>query len=163
VFIFNRSRHTVVCHAVQENRAHVSIFAGATTSQFTCICSSVMSDLKGAGFPIEVPSTHGGQIPNLKKIPFPRYAQAIKLSKKFLYFFHSILLFSHFAKNCYNLHIRIPIRLKFETCIGGLKLNTNIKFGINLIKIEGVISDFTHKIEVELLSLLQDKLLRVTS
>jgi len=34
---------------------------------------------------------------------------------------------------------------KFGTCIGGLKANTSIKFGVNLINNEGVISDFTHK------------------
>jgi len=33
----------------------------------------------------------------------------------------------------------------FGTRIGGLKANTSIDFGVNLINIEGVISDFTHK------------------
>ena len=31
------------------------------------------------------------------------------------------------------------------TRIGGLKVNTSINFWVNLINIEGVISDFTHK------------------
>jgi len=36
------------------------------------------------------------------------------------------------------------IWLKFGTPIG-LKVNTSIDIGVNLINIEGVISDFTHK------------------
>ena len=35
--------------------------------------------------------------------------------------------------------------LKFGTHIGGLKANTSIKFGVNLINNEGVISNFTYK------------------
>ena len=41
--------------------------------------------------------------------------------------------------------MRAPIWLKFGTLIGGLKANTSISFGVNLIYIEGVISSFTHK------------------
>ena len=37
------------------------------------------------------------------------------------------------------------IWLKFGTPIGGLKANTSIKFGINMINIHRVISDFAHK------------------
>ena len=39
------------------------------------------------------------------------------------------------------------IWLKFGTRIGGLKVNTSINFGVNLINIEGVISDFMHKLK----------------
>ena len=38
------------------------------------------------------------------------------------------------------------IWLKFGTHIGGLKPNASVKFRINLIKIQGVISNFAHKI-----------------
>jgi len=38
-----------------------------------------------------------------------------------------------------------PIWLKFGTCIGGLKANTSIKIKVNLINIQEVVSDFTHK------------------
>ena len=41
--------------------------------------------------------------------------------------------------------MRASIWLKFGTRIGGLKANTSIDFWVNLTKIEGVISDFTHK------------------
>ena len=37
------------------------------------------------------------------------------------------------------------IWLTFDTRIGGLKANTGINFGVNLIKNEGIINDFTHK------------------
>ena len=37
------------------------------------------------------------------------------------------------------------IWLKFGTGIGGLKANTITKFGVNLINIQGGISNFTHK------------------
>jgi len=41
-----------------------------------------------------------------------------------------------------------PIWLKLGTHIGGLKANTKINFGVNLINIEGGISDFMHKAKV---------------
>ena len=37
------------------------------------------------------------------------------------------------------------IWLKFGSRIAGLKANTSIDFGVNLINNEGVISTFTHK------------------
>ena len=62
--------------------------------------------------------------------------------------FIKILLYSSFhilCKNCYNSHVHASIWLKFGTCIGGLKANISINFGVNLIKIQGVISDLMHK------------------
>ena len=41
--------------------------------------------------------------------------------------------------------MHVSIWLTFGTRIGGLKANTIIKFGVNLINNEGVTSDFTHK------------------
>ena len=41
--------------------------------------------------------------------------------------------------------MRASILLKFGTRIGGLKANSSINFWVNVINIEGVISDFTHK------------------
>jgi len=41
--------------------------------------------------------------------------------------------------------MRALIWLKFGTHIWGLNANTSIDFGVNLINIEEVISDFTHK------------------
>jgi len=41
--------------------------------------------------------------------------------------------------------MRASIWLKFGTRIRGLKANTSIAFGVNLINIKEVISDFTHK------------------
>ena len=41
--------------------------------------------------------------------------------------------------------MRAPIWLKFGTYIGGLKANIGINFGVNLINIQGVISNFMHK------------------
>jgi len=40
--------------------------------------------------------------------------------------------------------MRASIWLKFGKCIGGLK-NTSIKYGVNLINIKEVKSDFMHK------------------
>ena len=41
--------------------------------------------------------------------------------------------------------MRASIWLKFGTPSGGLKVNINIKFGINMINTEVVISNFTYK------------------
>jgi len=64
----------------------------------------------------------------------------VKISSFFL-----LRHFAHFAKNRHNSRVRALILLKFGTRIGGLKSNTSIDFWVNLINIEGVISDFTHK------------------
>jgi len=58
-----------------------------------------------------------------------------------LFFCH----FTHFAKNHHNSCVHASILLKYGTRIGGLKANTSIDFWVNLINIEKVISDFTHK------------------
>ena len=67
----------------------------------------------------------------------------VKISSFFLLFL--LRHFAHFAKNRHNSCVRASILLKFGTRIGGLKANTSIDFWLNLINIEGVISDFTHK------------------
>ena len=74
----------VVCRATQENGAHaigVSILIGTTKSQFSRICSSVMSDLNNTKFTMEVSSTQGRPHSKFEENSFE--IQAIKLSKFF--------------------------------------------------------------------------------
>ena len=135
----------------------VIILTGTTKSQFSAsVYSSVIPDLNGTKFTEEV------FCQNLKKIPLTiPEIQAIKLSKKI----YSCSYYSSFCTLCinrYNSRMRASIWLKFGTRIGGLKANTIIKFGIILINIQGVTSNFTHK-TVEFLSSLQNKLLQGTS
>ena len=59
--------------------------------------------------------------------------------------FFSSSSFRTLCKNRHNSGLRASILLKFGTRIGGLKANTSIDFWVNLINIEEVISDFTHK------------------
>ena len=59
--------------------------------------------------------------------------------------FFSSSSFRTLCKNRHNSCVRALILLKFGTRIGGLKANTRIDFWVNLINIEGVISNFTHK------------------
>ena len=66
----------------------------------------------------------------------------VKISSFFSSFSSS---FCTLCKNRHNSCVRASILLKFGTRIGGLKANTSINFWVNLINIEGVISDFTHK------------------
>jgi len=97
---------------------------------------------KGPNLQLRWPPLRGGHIPSLKKIPsaIPKI-QAIKLlkKKKFFFPFHTL------CKNCYNSRMQSSIWLKFDTHIGGLKANTIIKFEVNLINFQGVISNLTHK------------------
>ena len=58
--------------------------------------------------------------------------------------FFSSSSFRTLCVNRYNSRMHASIWLKFGTRIGGLKANNSIKFGINLINIQGVTSDFTH-------------------
>ena len=44
-------------------------------------------------------------------------------------------IFCTLCKNHYNSRMRALIWLKFDTCIGGQKKNTNINFGVNLFKL----------------------------
>jgi len=71
-----------------------------------------------------------------------RQQNFVKISSFFSSFSSS---FRTLCKNCHNLCVHASILLKFGTRIGGLKANTSIDFWINLINIEGVISDFMHK------------------
>ena len=57
---------------------------------------------------------------------------------------HLFLQCRCFGIDHHNSCVRASILLKFGTLIGSLKANTNINFWINLINIEGLISDFTH-------------------
>ena len=59
--------------------------------------------------------------------------------------FSSSSSFRTLCKNRHNSCVRTSILLKFGTRIGGLKAKTSIDYWVNLINIEGVISDFTHK------------------
>ena len=67
----------------------------------------------------------------------------VKISSFFSSFSSSS--FRTLCKNRHNSCVGASILLKFGTRIGGLKANTSIDFWVNLINIEGVISDFTHK------------------
>jgi len=66
----------------------------------------------------------------------------IKISSFFSSFSSSS--FHTLCKNHYNSCVLTSILLKFDTCMGGLKVNTSIDFWVNILNIEGVISDFTH-------------------
>ena len=61
--------------------------------------------------------------------------------------FSSSSSFRTLCKNHHNSCVRASILLKFGTRIGGLKANTSIDFWVTLINVEGVISDFTHKLK----------------
>ena len=112
---------------------------------------SVMSSPNGTKFTLELASMHAWvatfqiQIRSFKL--FPRYQSA-----KFLRCFSGCLssVFCTLCKSCYNLCMLALIWLKFGTPIGGLKVNTSVKLGVNpqvyLINNEGVISEFTVKI-----------------
>ena len=54
----------------------------------------------------------------------------------------SLFLFAHFTKITITC---VCVLLKFGVHIKGLKATVSIKFGINLINIQRVLSDFTHK------------------
>jgi len=82
------------------------------------VYSSMMSDQNSTKFTMEVPSTLGGHIPNLKISSAISEIQTIKLSKKLAFF----LVFACCRNRC-NLHMRASIWLKFVTHIGGLKAN----------------------------------------
>ena len=89
------------------------------------------------------PPLRGGHIQNLKKILWTILEiQAIKLSK------NSWFLSSSFRTLCvnrYNSRMRASIWLKFGAHVESLKANTSIKFEINPINIQVVVSNFTHK------------------
>jgi len=87
----------------------------------------------GTKFTVELAST-----------PFSRLESA-KFNKISLFFFSSYSSYRTLCVNRYNSRMRASICLEFGTLIEGLKANTSIKFGINLIDIQGVTSNFMHK------------------
>ena len=75
---------------------------------------------------------------------FLKYDSA-NFCKRFSSFFFFSLLFCTLCKNHYNLCMRTQMWLKFGTHIRHLKTNNRINFGVNLINIQTVISNFTHE------------------
>ena len=59
-------------------------------------------------------------------------------------FFSSYPSFRTLCVSRYNSRMRALIWLKFGTRIGGQNTDNSIKFGVNLINIRGVTSDFTY-------------------
>jgi len=142
----NLSRHTVVCRAAQENGARangVSILTGTTNSRFSRICSSVIAYPNGTKFTVELASIK--EKSHFKFQQDPLSCSRDMSQQNFLKFLHFFLFFlchfAHFAK----ITITRVCVLRSCWCIGGLKANTSIDFWINLINIEGVISDFIHQ------------------
>jgi len=100
--------------------------------------NSVMPNPNSIKFTMEVPSTQGRSHSKFKEDSFSHSQDPS--NQTFAFFFFCTL-----CKTCYNLRMRVLIWLKFGTHIDGLKGNTHIKFGVNLINIQGVKSNFTHK------------------
>ena len=106
----------------------VSILTGRTKLRFSRILSSVMPHPKGTKFAVELLSIR--RIPYFKFERNPISHSWYTTEQNFLPFFSS---FRVLCKNYYNPHMHTSIWLKFGTPIGGLKANTGIKFGVNLI------------------------------
>ena len=123
--LLKRSRHTVVCRAVQKNGAcanRVSILKGTTKSRFSCICCSVMRHPKDTKFTVELAFTQGRfQILTKSLKLFLRYESA-NFHKFFFIISHT------FQKLPHNSRMRAPIWLKFGIRIGSLKANPSIDF-----------------------------------
>ena len=79
--------------------------------------------------------------------------QAKKILQNFTnsYLGNSFFLLRHFTHFCKiaitRVYVFASILLKFGTHIGGLKANPNIDFWVDLINIEEVTSNFTHKLK----------------
>ena len=102
----------------------------------------------GTKFTEEVPYTQGRPHSKFKEDSFSHSRDTSNQTfKKFLCFCSCSFYYSFctLCKNHYNLCMRASIWLKFGTHIGYLKANTSVKFGVNLMNIQGVISNFTHK------------------
>ena len=131
-----------MCHVAQENGAcanRVSILTGRAKSQFSQICSFLMSDLNGSKFTMEVPSTQGRPNSKFEKNSSSHSRDTSNQTFEKIYFVFFYSSFCTLCKNCYNSCMHV------STHIGGLKAITSIKFGVNLINIQGVISNFKHK------------------
>ena len=136
-----RSKHTVVHHVAQENRACANRVSTVywqeelRTSRISRMRSYVMPRLNGTKF-------YSGVVDD---VTFPiwkntfsclRDTSECKISLKIFF-----LLFAHFAK----IAITCICMAEIWHTYWGLKANTRIKFGINQINIQGGISDFEHK------------------
>ena len=111
------------------------------------ICSSVMSNLNGTKFTMEVPSTWERPQSKFKENSFNHSWDASNQTlKKISSFFLFLLPIAHLTKIAVtHKHIRTPIRLKFGALVHGPKANLSTKFGVSVISIPRVISTFIHK------------------
>ena len=73
---------------------------------------------------------------NFEKDPYSRsWDMVCKFSLKIFIFCSS---FHKLCKNSYNSCMRVLIWLKFGTCIGYVKANTSINYGVKMFNIQGV-------------------------
>ena len=117
----------------------MSILTGTDKLQFSCVCSFVKPYPNVA---VGLASIQGRQHFKFQWNPC-RGSQdtSEQIYIKTLFSFS----FSKLCKNCYNSCMRASIWLKFGTHIRGPKANTSITFGVNLINIQGFISNLRIK------------------
>ena len=152
----------IVCCAVQENGARtngLSILTGIINLQFSRIRSSMMPDPNSTKF--IVLSTQGRPQSKFEGDSFSHSQDTSNQT------FERVLFCVSFLTSSFCTLCKVDIACVFVAEIlymyWGLKTNISIKFGINLINIQGVISYFTIETKSRLLSHLQGKPLPGTS
>ena len=136
----------------------MSILTGREKTQFSHPCSSVIPNLIGTKFAKEVPASYGSLHTKFEETRSSHFRdtseQTFILISSFFFFTSS---FRTLRKIRHKTRIRAPIRLKFGTLEGLIKVDLSTNFGRSPMNIHGVMTDYLRKIRSKGLSLPQGK------
>ena len=140
------SRHTVVCRAAQEAGVPpVSILTGRKKTQFSHLCSSVISYPIGTKFAREVPASKGSLHTKFEENRSSHFRDTSEQNFVLISSFFSSS-FRTLRKIRHKTRMRARIGLKFGTLKGLIKADLCTNFGRNPMNIHGVMTDYLRKI-----------------
>ena len=144
------SRHTVVCRAAQEAGVPpVSILTGRKKTQFSHLCSSVISYPIGTKFAREVSASKGSLHTKFEENRSSHFRDTSEQNFVLISSFFSSSTSSSFRtlrKIRHKTRMSARIGLKFGTLKGLIKADLCTNFGRNPMNIHGVMTDYLRKI-----------------
>ena len=136
-----------MCRAAQEAGVPpVSILTGRKKTQFSHLCSSVISYPIGTKFAREVPASKGSLHTKFEENRSSHFRDTSEQNFVLISSFFSSSSFRTLRKIRHKTRMRARIGLKFGTLKGLIKADLRTNFGRNLMNIHGVMTDYLRKI-----------------
>ena len=142
----NISRHTVVCRAAQEAGVPpVSILTGRKKTQFSHLCTFVITYPIGTKFAREMPASTGSLHTKFEENRSSHFRDTSEQNFALISSFFSSS-FRTLRKIHHKTRMHARIGLKFGTLKGLIKADFCTNFGRNPMNIHGVMTDYLRKI-----------------